>query len=52
MSEGHGSDWEAYTNRTQLEKTLASIVVGLIFAAGQALKAFFLVMFNIVRALI
>ncbi len=52
MSDDHGSNWEAYTNRTQLEKTMASIVVGFIFAAGQALKAFFMVMFNIVRALI
>jgi len=52
MSEDHGPGWKAYTNRTNLEKTMASIVVGVIFAVGQALKSFFIVLFGIVKALI
>jgi hypothetical protein len=49
---GHGSGFEAYTNRTQFEKALASMVVGFIFAVAQAVKSIFVLLFNIIKALI
>lgn len=54
MSEdhGHGSGFEAYTNRTQFEKALASMVVGFIFGVAQAVQSIFVLIFNIIKALI